>query len=127
MIKRYRCCSGATRQRSPNWVCVFWVHSTPTSAELQVKHTTSRGDTISLVLVKEIHPRELNIMEENRGARSAGSGARGSQVRRPLEREPSPSGSEPDTESQRTGRPGAEELDGLQSKRLNTSASPRDE
>ena len=66
-------------------------------------------------------------MEENRGARSAGGSARGSQVRRPLEREPSPSGSEPDTEPQRTGVPGAEELDGLQSNRLNTSASPRDE
>ena len=66
-------------------------------------------------------------MDENRGARSAGGGARGSQVRRPLEREPSPSGSEPDTEPQRTGGPGAEELDGLQSNRLNTSASPRDE
>ena len=67
-------------------------------------------------------------MEENRGAGSAGGGARGSQVRRPLERNPSPSGSEPDTEPQRMGGPGAEELDGLQSnRRLNTSASPRDE
>ena len=70
---------------------------------------------------------DLNIMEKTRGARSAGGGARGSQVRRPLQREPSPSGSEPDTEPQRTGGPGAEELDGLQSNRMNTSASPRDE
>ena len=61
------------------------------------------------------------------GVANRGSRARGSQVRRPLEHEPSPSGSEPSTEPQRTGEPGAEQLDRLQSNRLNPSVSPRDE
>ena len=77
-------------------------------------------------LVKEIQTSEL-VTVENRCAKSVGGGARGSQVRRPLEREPSTFGSEPSTEPQRTGGPGAEQMDGLQSNILDSSVSPRDE